>query len=244
MASVFKPAGKTEWYIVYTDENGKRRKKQGYTDKRETQELAVKLEKRARKIKNGEIDPKDEAYRDHEKTPLTNHLEDFQRSVQGKGATAKHVHMVNQRARRLLDLGKMKRISELSLSKALEAVQALREEGLSQQSINHHIRAAKGFSRWLWSDGRARAPSGSSEDVERRCGPAAGSPALEPGRGRHDRAGRGVWSGRVWPEWRRSVDPLRSGVRDRLPGQRIAFTHSRAVQPQSPVARRHGAGVL
>jgi integrase len=28
--------------------------------------------------------------------------------------------------------------------------------GLGQETINHHIRAVKGFSRWLWRDGRAR----------------------------------------------------------------------------------------
>ena len=33
---------------------------------------------------------------------------------------------------------------------------SLRAEGLSQESLNHYIRAAKSFSRWLWRDGRAR----------------------------------------------------------------------------------------
>ena len=28
--------------------------------------------------------------------------------------------------------------------------------GLGQETINHHIRAVKAFSRWLWKDGRAR----------------------------------------------------------------------------------------
>ncbi len=64
--------------------------------------------------------------------------------------------MCRQRIRRVLDLAKVRRISELSLSKALDAVRALREAGLSQQSINHHIRAVKGYSRWLSSDGRTR----------------------------------------------------------------------------------------
>ena len=156
MASVFKVKGKSEYTLVYTDEHGKRRKKRGFTDKRETERLAKELEDRSRKIKNGLIDPKTEAYRGHEGRLLADHMEDFQRSIRGKGATAKYVHMVNQRARRMLDSAKMKRISDLSLSKALDAVQALRDAGLSQQSINHHIRAVKGFSRWLWSDGRAR----------------------------------------------------------------------------------------
>jgi integrase len=157
VASVFKfPKNALTWTVVYTDQHGKRRKKKGYTDKRESERLGMKLEERARKIRNGDIDPKDEKYREHEGVPLVNHLEDFKRSVRGKGATAKHIHMIGQRTGRVLDLAKAKRISDLSLSKALEAVQALRDAGLSQQSINHHIRAVKGFSRWLWSDGRAR----------------------------------------------------------------------------------------
>jgi integrase len=157
MASVFKfPKSALTWTIVYTDQHGKRRKKKGYTDKRESERLGMKLEERARKIRNGDINPKDERYRDHEAVLLTDHLEDFKRSVRGKGATAKHIHMIGQRTSRVLDLSKAKRISDLSLSKALEAIQALRDADLSQQSINHYIRAVKGFSRWLWSDGRAR----------------------------------------------------------------------------------------
>jgi integrase len=70
--------------------------------------------------------------------------------------TAKHVAMTAQRTRRMLDLAKARRISDLSLSKALDAVQALRDAGLGQSRLNNHIIAAKTFSRWLWRDGRAR----------------------------------------------------------------------------------------
>jgi integrase len=48
------------------------------------------------------------------------------------------------------------RISELSLFKAQAAVAALRDEELGTETINHYIRAIKGFSRWLRKDGRAR----------------------------------------------------------------------------------------
>ena len=138
MASVFKfPKSALTWTIVYTDQHGKRRKKKGYADRRESERLGMKLEEHARKIRNGDIDPKNERYRDHEAVLLTEHLEDFKRSVRGKGATAKHIHMIGQRTSRVLDLSKAKRISDLSLSKALEAIQALRDAGLSQQSINH-----------------------------------------------------------------------------------------------------------
>ena len=70
MASVFKAKKSDERYtIMYYDENGQRRKKIGYSDKRESQKLACRLEDEARKIKNGDINPKDLVYRDHEAKP-------------------------------------------------------------------------------------------------------------------------------------------------------------------------------
>src|SRR6516165_5786479 len=92
VATVFKaPKNASTWTIVYTDHRGKRRKKKGYTDRRESERLGMKLEERARKILNGDINPKDERYRDHEAVVLTDHLEDFKRSLRGKGVTAKHI---------------------------------------------------------------------------------------------------------------------------------------------------------
>ena len=58
MASVFKAKGAEVYTILYYDENGDRRKKAGYSDKRKSQELATKLETEARDIKNGLADRK------------------------------------------------------------------------------------------------------------------------------------------------------------------------------------------
>ncbi len=65
--------------------------------------------------------------------------------------------MTAYRAGRIIELTKARRVSDLSLSKALDALQSLRtEEGFNQQTINHYVRAVKAFSRWLWKDRRAR----------------------------------------------------------------------------------------
>ena len=53
MASIFKPAGKSKYVIVYADENRRRRKKTAYTDKRESERLASQLEETARKVRDG-----------------------------------------------------------------------------------------------------------------------------------------------------------------------------------------------
>jgi site-specific recombinase XerC len=160
MASVFQPTIKgkksEKWFILFTDEHGKRRKKIGYVSKRDTERLAMKLEERAAKIRNGDLNPKDEAYRVHEGRPLPEHLVDFGRYLIAKGGSAKHAEAARRQISRVVELAKVKRISDLTLSKAIEAIGALRGEGLGQETLNHHSRAVKAFSRWLWRDGRAR----------------------------------------------------------------------------------------
>ena len=158
MASVFKAKGAKRYTILYFDENGQRRKKAGTTDKAVSERIARDLEKeKARLRREGLIDPREEAFRDHDKKTLTEHLADYKRAIGAKGNTAKHASMTVRRAGRILELARARRISDLSLSKTLDALQVLREkEKRGQETINHHIRAVKGFSRWLWKDKRAR----------------------------------------------------------------------------------------
>ena len=155
MASLRK-RGKT-WYYRFVDADGIKVERKGCTDRRATEELAAKAESEAAKVKAGLIDPKEVAYRDHEARPLSDHLADFQRSLLAKDGTPKHAQVTGYRVRRVLDVAKADRISCLSLSKVTDALQALRtEDGFNQETINHYIRAVKGFSRWLWKDKRAR----------------------------------------------------------------------------------------
>ena len=89
MASVFKPKIKgkesEKWFILYTDQHGKRRKKIGYISKRDTERLAMKLEERAARIRDGLDDPAAERYRDYERRPLSEHLADWTKALAAKG---------------------------------------------------------------------------------------------------------------------------------------------------------------
>jgi integrase len=156
MASIFKPAGKSKYVILYFDEHGRRRKKAGTADRAVTERIARDIENRVALRREGVVDPREEAYRDHEARLLASHLEEFERGLAAKGGTAAHTKVTVSRARRMLEVAGAKRISDLSLSKALDAVQALRDEGLSTETINHHVRAVKAFSRWLRKDKRSR----------------------------------------------------------------------------------------
>ena len=118
--------------------------------------MAAALEGNISKIKAGVIDPKALGYKAHEARPLADHLTDFHAYLVAKGGTAKHASVSTNRARKVLALARIKRISDLTLSKAQDALAALRKEGLGQETINHHVRAVKAFSKWLWRDNRAR----------------------------------------------------------------------------------------
>jgi len=65
MASIYKrkqDAGRKRqaWYICYKDHDGRKRTKKGFTDKKETELLAAKLELDAMRRREGLIDPEEE----------------------------------------------------------------------------------------------------------------------------------------------------------------------------------------
>jgi integrase len=144
------------WYYRYVDSDGVKKEAKGCSDKRATEEMARWAESEAAKIRAGVVDPRDLSFQRHESIPLAQHLKAFESSLLAKGGTRKHALVTFHRAERVLNLTKAKRISDLSLSKAQEALGTLRSEGLGQETINHHVRAVKAFSRWLHRDGRNR----------------------------------------------------------------------------------------
>ena len=154
MAS-FRKLGRN-WYYRFVDGHGVQKERKGCPDRRETEGMAAALEGNVAKIKAGLIDPKALGYKVHEARDLADHLKDFHAYLVAKGGTAKHGVVSTNRARKVLRLARIKRISDLTLSKAQSALAMLRSEGLGQETINHHVRAVKAFSRWLWRDGRAR----------------------------------------------------------------------------------------
>ena len=123
MASVFKAKKSDLHYtIMYFNEHGVRCKRKGYSDKRSTQEYASRLESVARKIKNGDIDPQELKYREHQAKPLSEHLADYERYLIAKGSGEKHSQSTVKCAKRLLELGGARRISDISFSATVDAL--------------------------------------------------------------------------------------------------------------------------
>jgi integrase len=185
MASVFKADGATKYTILYNDEHGKRRKKIGYTDKRESERFAAKLEDRAIKIKNGDIDPRSERFAIAERKLLTEHITDWQADLTNRGGTAKHADLSADRVRRLVAVmvgakpdevdgkrmtrkectearAKMARLiasarlSILTGDKVQDGLATFRDSDRSLETCNHYRRAIRGFAQWAFKNGRLR----------------------------------------------------------------------------------------
>jgi integrase len=157
MATVFKPKGRTRYVIQYFDENGVRRKKTGAADKAVTQRIARDIENRVALRREGVIDPAAESRATHAAAPLDGHLNDFRRALESKGNTGKHVRLFVERARRVMALAGVDRLSDMSVSRVQQALSMLRDEGLSLGTVNHHRAAVRAFSRWCWREGRLAA---------------------------------------------------------------------------------------
>ncbi|CAN5781230.1 hypothetical protein BH23PLA1_BH23PLA1_41460 [soil metagenome] len=161
MASVFKKARDrsrkgSAWYIAYSDEQGRRRMVKGCSDKAATEAMARKLESEAELRRRGVIDAKADAYAKHEARPLADHLADFKADLLARGNTPKHAALFSERARRVAKLAKAERLSDLAPARIQATLSALRDEGRSLATCNHHRAAIRAFSRWAWKDGRLR----------------------------------------------------------------------------------------
>jgi integrase len=186
MASVFKPKGKSKYVIFYTDENGRRRKKIGATDKAVSERIARDTENRVALRREGVVDPREEGYAQHSAQPLLVHVGAWIDSLRSRGVTRQHLKLHSSRAMRVVALIKganlaaieptkpatkegvaraeselrkwvsSARLADLTTEAVQKALSRLREEGRSLQTCNHHRNAIKSFVKWLHDTHRIR----------------------------------------------------------------------------------------
>jgi site-specific recombinase XerC len=157
MPKISKAPGAKKYHIWYTDWNGRRRKKVLSEDRETSERRARHLLNQVDLKRDGIVDEADERYAEHERTPLTDHLDDYLRVLKAEGAGRAHVWSMRTRVRRMLALTTARRISDLSASRMQEAVGRIRAETCTG-TANRYARAVKSFSRWLspWGDNRTR----------------------------------------------------------------------------------------
>jgi site-specific recombinase XerD len=154
------------WYVRYRDANGKQIEKKCGPDRSVAQRIANGLESQVHAIKTGVADPREAGWAEAERKPLSDHVHDWHAFLIGKGDVVQHADQSRDRVLRLIESARILRISGLTISTAQRALTDLRlikgrrgRQRLSESSVQHHARAIKSFSRWLWRDGRVREDS-------------------------------------------------------------------------------------
>lgn len=163
MASIYRPTykkgGKTlkvkKWYIRYRDHDGRLTTVPGFTDKGATQQLAAKLEREADMIRRGLLAPAAKFQGDS----IDQHLAAFEASLRAKQVSDGQVALVLARCRKLIEVGKVRRLVDIRAERVSETLAELRQstkerKGLSVQTSNHYLRAIKQLTRWLWLEKR------------------------------------------------------------------------------------------
>jgi integrase/recombinase XerD len=147
-----KVKGKSKkWWGQYKDVLGRLRRVPLSIDKRAAQAMLDQIVKRVEREKAGLVDPTEE----QRKQPLSKHLADFKKYLSNKGVTPKQVRECTSQLQKMIDERKWKFIGDISAATAMEFLGQLRNNGLSVQTHNHYLKAAKQFTRWLVRDSRS-----------------------------------------------------------------------------------------
>ncbi len=163
MASIFKRGrdkGKRNapYWIEFFDHDGKRRRKKGFSEKGLSEQLAAKLENEALLRRSGMIDPLAEKLAAERRTPMEEHLKAYEKNLNERGTTAKHVKLTMTRVRALVKQCKMERLTELSVEQVQSGLAALQgQEKFGPRTYNHYVQAIVSYGHWLVETSRLAA---------------------------------------------------------------------------------------
>jgi integrase/recombinase XerD len=139
-----------KWWGQYKDANGKLKRVPLAADKHAAQSMLSELVKQVERVKAGLADPTDTQRR----RPLKEHFQEFENHLNHRGVTPKYIRETTAILKKIAANRKWFFISDITSASLLEYLGQLRNEGLSAQTYNHNLKAAKSFTHWLVRDRR------------------------------------------------------------------------------------------
>lgn len=155
MASIYKRTEdgdkrKSCWYVAYTDENGDRHTKKGFTDKALTEQLKAKLEQEVMLKRRGLIDPAAERLAEKKRQPIDQHVEAYKKALTSKKSTLKHVGLTLSRVQKVIDGCGFETLGDIREDAVQDYLYELQiEEDLGNRTYNHYVQAFDGFCNFL-----------------------------------------------------------------------------------------------
>jgi integrase len=159
MASVFKRGGKGNrggfWYVAWTDHNGIRSSKcTRTTDKATAERIGARLEDEAAKRREGLIDPQLEGFVREARRPMAELLAEYKAKLEAGGRTVKHVKYAVEFVKSVATFASFSTVGDMTTEGVNLYARHLLDEGRAARTIQAHLNAAKGFTRWLVECGK------------------------------------------------------------------------------------------
>lgn len=146
MASIYKRGN--VWIASYKDSDGKWRAKSVGRDRGFAQIAANKLESDSLKVSLGFVTPAEVQAKEAASVPVSTHILDYAQHLTSKGNTGKHVDMTTKRIEKLFAGCGINTLADITPDKVSKWLSDQRSLGLSTQTSNYYLTAAKAFSRW------------------------------------------------------------------------------------------------
>ena len=153
MASVFKRGGKRakgRWYASWVDHNGKRHTKSTRTtDKATAERIANKNEADAALRREGVIDPTLDTASREARRSIDSHLSDYEHKMRASNRTDDHVRRTVGTIRKIANWAEFITASNITADGVNRYAAKMNDDGLSPRTIQAHLTAIKGFTKWL-----------------------------------------------------------------------------------------------
>ena len=143
---VLPPAKEDPYYIAYDDANGRRRTVKAYRDKESSEAMGKRLEDDVAKRREGLVD----AFDDHRRTPIEQHIDAFFAGQRSKRAPQKKMQI-----NRIIAGTKVGRIHEFDTPRIEQFLKACqKDEEMADRTVNEYIASIKEFTKWAVTNGR------------------------------------------------------------------------------------------
>ena len=139
-----------KYYIEFLDEHRKKRRLAVSPDKSVTTRKLAQVERDVDRKRNGEFDP----YETHRLRPVADQLKDYGQFLRSKGTSEGHASQIIKRGTDVMTNCGFVWLSEIRAAAVQNYIHELRKKGLSVQTCNFYLQAAKQFVRWLVQDRR------------------------------------------------------------------------------------------
>jgi len=139
--------------IRFRTASGKLEQENGF---RSRDEAAVRLRDAKREVKEELAGIRTSQIKQNE-IPLSEHLDDFQKSLEDRDVSDRQVRLVAGRLRSAFDACHFRLLSDLQVASFQAHLARQREAGKSQQTLKHLVRHAKQFSNYLLEEERVEA---------------------------------------------------------------------------------------